>query len=275
MLREVWENPIFVRARRVEERRVGGGLKGFLGRYGTGVMLVLGPLSVTMFFSATELVKDPEAWVHQWLGKVLGFTAFLMVLYIAARSVSSTSGMISAEREQRTYESLLATRLTPRDLLLGKLAAGLWPVTRELLAAAPIALVLGLVGGHPLEAAVFVSIAFASNLLFGLLGLWASYGARTTQDASRRGVMLGGALMLLGPMVDYLTHGLFAPDGAGYVPVGTLTSPLAACYSILRIGSGDSGLWMWAWAGTLGMYAVLVGFLWTSLRLVAERARCH
>lgn len=156
MLTQLWENPIFVRARQVEARRLGSGLHSFLCRFGGALLLVFGPLAVTMFFTAGELLMDPTTWVTRWLGGVVGFTAFLGILYVTMKAASATAGAISLEKEQKTYECLLATRLRSDEVLAGKLAASLWPVCRELLAAAPLALALGIISGHALQSGLFM-----------------------------------------------------------------------------------------------------------------------
>ncbi len=272
MLTGLWENPIFVRARQVEQRRLGGGLQSFLMRYGGGLLLVLGPLAVTMFFTAGDLIQSPGTWVHKWLGGVVGFTAFLGVLYVTMRAASATAGAISLEKEQKTYECLLATRLRSDEVLAGKLAASLWPVGRELLAAAPLAFGLGLLSGHALQSVILMLLAFTCLGMFGLLGTWASYIASSSQQASRLSMFLALGFILIGPMLDFLLYGLVGA-GEHYVPLGTLSSPMVAAWSVLSLGDGPTAAWQWTWAGSLLLYVTLSSILWLSIRHKAEQAR--
>ncbi len=273
MLTQLWENPIFVRARQVEARRQGKGLQAFVTRFGGGMALVLGPLAVTMFFTAGELLVNPEKWVYTWLGSVVGFTAFLGILYLTMRAVSATAGAISLEKEQKTYECLLATRLRSDEVLAGKLAAHLWPITRELMAAAPIALGLGILSGHALQSVLFVCLAVTCVSLFGLLGTWASYTSISSQQASRKAMFLALGFVLMGPMVDFLLYGLIGPS-TGYVPLATLSSPMVAAWSVLSLSNpAPMQAWQWAWAWTFVLYGVLCLILWWSIRRKAEEAR--
>lgn len=273
MLTELWENPIFVRARQVEQRRLGSGIHAFLVRYGAGMLLVLGPLAVTMFFTAGEVLTSPGKWIQEWLGGVVGFTAFLGVLYITMRSASATAGAISLEREQKTYECLLATRLRSDEIVAGKLAASLWPVGRELMAAAPIAFGLGILSGNALQSVLLVVLALMCVGMFGLLGTWASYNSSSSQQASRLAMFLAFSFILLGPLMDFLFYGLFL-GGGEFVPLATLSSPMVATWSLFSLSDpGPMQAWQWTWAGSLVLYAALCAILWLSIRRKAEQAR--
>lgn len=273
MLTELWENPIFVRARQVEKRRLGTGTHSFLMRYGGGLLLVLGPLAITMFFTAGELLQTPRAWIEHWLGGVVGFTAFLGILYVTVRAAGAAAGAISLEKEQKTYECLLATRLRSDEVLSGKLSAALWPVARELMAASLLAFAMGLISGHALQSVLLLGLAFSCVTLFGLLGLWASYTASSSQEASRLSTFLAVAFLLLGPLLDFLFYGLCV-GGNAFVPLATLTSPMVAAFSVLTLSeAGTMAAWQWTWAGTLVLYWVLSAMLWLSIRHKAERAR--
>lgn len=51
--------------------------------------------------------------------------SFVMMLIILLTSAYSTSGTISSERDERTWDALLATPLTPRQIILGKFVGAL------------------------------------------------------------------------------------------------------------------------------------------------------
>lgn len=274
MLTQLWENPIFVRARQVEQRRLGKGMHSFLVRYGGGLLLVLGPLAVTMFFTAADLIYSPSQWVTKWLGGVVGFTAFLGILYVTVRAASATAGAISLEKEQKTYECLLATRLRSEEVLSGKLAASLWPVCRELLAAAPLAFGLGILSGHVVQSVLMMGLALLCVAVFGLLGTWASYLASSSQQASRLAMFLALGFILIGPMLDFLVYGLLGGAGSSYIPLGTLSSPMVAAWSVLSLSqTGTLEAWQFTWAGSFVLYLAMSVILWLSIRRKAEQAR--
>ncbi|MBI3925072.1 MAG: hypothetical protein HY319_05990 [Armatimonadetes bacterium] len=260
MLHQLWENPIFVRARQVEERALNGGLKAFLHRYGVSFMLLLGPLGLCL-----SLTSDLRTWDRDVLAPALAFSGFMLVIYFTFKALGSTLGAVSVEKEQRTYDPLLGTLLGPREVVAGKLASALWPVFRELAGVAPAALVLGSLAGAPVETASFVLLCGASVLFFGLLGLWASFAANSTRRASRVATTLAALCILGGPMVDSFFAAALGACGPESIRFCTFSSPLAAAGFIL---SGEPAEWI----TTLAFYALVGGLLWTHCARWAQKA---
>lgn len=264
-MNSLWENPIFLRSRQVESRALGSGPRAWMARFGGGVLILLGPLAAYLFFGLESVLQDPLRWVHQVLGPILGFSAFLLVLYSVTRALNGTFSAISLEKEQKTYDSLLSTLLTPSDVVAGKLAAGLWPIVRELLITAPLGVTLGVVAGYPTQALLFVALTLVCAVFFGVLGLWASYSSPTSPLANRKASGIAAFLMIGGPVVDWFIHVVNVRSGADFQPVFTLLSPLAAASSI------SSGSLLWC--GSLLLYVGAAGLLWTRLVGLAQAAR--
>jgi len=264
-MNSLWENPIFLRSRQVEARALGSGPRAWLSRFGGGLLILLGPLAAYLFFGFESVLHDPIGWTRQALGPILGFSAFLFVLYTGTRALNGTFSAISLEKEQKTYDSLLSTLLTPNDVVAGKLAAGLWPVVRELLLVAPLGLALGTVAGFPLKALLFTALCLVSALLFGLLGLWSSYSSPTSPLANRKSTGCAAALLIGGPVLDWFIHVVNFRAGAEFQPVFTVLSPLAAASSISSGGP--------LWATTFVLYLGLAALLWTRLVTFAQAAR--
>lgn len=260
MLSQLWDNPIFVRTRQVEERTLGSGARAYIQRYGAGLAILFGPLGLYLLFS-TDHWGDP-ARVLESLGGLLNFSAVLMVLYVTSRALNGTFSAITLEREQKTYDTLVSTNLSGSELLCGKAASGLWPVVRELCLVAPLALGLGALAGYPVEAVAYLALCLACLGFFGATGLAMSYASSSTQHATRRGTALAGFFMLGGPMLDWFLYGL--TRGETFTPMATYLSPLAAAISV-----PSSELW----AGSLVLYAVGTVVLWKMLGKMAESAR--
>ena len=264
-MNSLWENPIFLRSRRVAARALGSGPKAWLSRYGGGLLILLGPLGCYLFFGFESVLRDPWGWPRQVLGPILGFSAFLLVLYTVTRALNGTFSAISLEKEQKTYDSLLSTLLTSSDVVGGKLAAGLWPIVRELLVVSPLGVALGALAGYPLQALLFMGLCGCCALLFGMIGLWASYSSPTSPLANRKGTGLTAALLIGGPLVDWFLHVISYRSGADFQPVFTALSPLAAASSI----SNGSPLWM----ATFLLYLGVAWGLSVHLRRLAQTAR--
>jgi hypothetical protein len=265
-MKSLWDNPIFVRSRQVENRLLGSGARAWLVRYRAPCLIVLGPLLLYLLFGLDAVRRNPWSWLHDVLPAILGFSAFLFILYVSMRALNGTFSAICLEREQKTYDSLLATLLTPDDVLAGKLAAGLWPVVRETLAVAPLGLGLGLLAGVAGQALLILGLCLSCALFFGLIGLWASFTSPTTPLANRKGTGLVAFCLVGGPVLDWMGYLLAAPcrlGGPEFVPVLTVLCPLAAATSI---GRGSL-----TWLATLTVYAAGCAFLWGLLRRLAQR----
>lgn len=135
-------------------------------------------------------------------GPALGDTFFPLIVGVALFFVctitpAQTASAIVGERERRTYDLLLVTPLSPWQIVLGKLSTGLAHVAILLVAALPIASLAFLLGGvGPDELLLAALLLFATVLLFGSMGLWASAVFRSSRGAMAFAYALTGALTL-------------------------------------------------------------------------------
>lgn len=108
------------------------------------------------------------------------------------------------ERRRRTFDVLIITPLTARDILRGKLVGALMPLFLVLGATLPLAMILRMYGGFTAFRVLYCYVFLAmQTLLFGLLGLAA---AILTRQRRRRGMalLLAALLFILvgTPVVD-------------------------------------------------------------------------
>jgi ABC-2 type transport system permease protein len=142
-------------------------------------------------------VLSPQ--VGQALFKGLTFVELLLIVVLAP---ALTSGAISGEREQLTYDMLLATPLQPGQVLWGKLIAALSYLLLLIFAAVPVFSVIFVFGGvDPLSLIKAVILLLFTTITFGAIGLCASSMFRRTvwATAASYGVILlvvGGSLTL-------------------------------------------------------------------------------
>lgn len=162
---------------------------------------------------------------------VLAFAvAQLLLVILSAPAFAATA--ITAEKEQRSYELLFATRLRPVDIVAGKLGASIVCLLVFVALSFPFfgcCFFLGAVSGR--ETVLLYGIAAASAVFFGLLGLAVSAVARRSSTALLV-TYLAILLLCAGPWVPaMLLHNWV--EGAPLVYGCRAFSPLAAVASVV------------------------------------------
>jgi ABC-2 type transport system permease protein len=154
---------------------------------------------------------------------VQGLTVFL--------APATTVNSISAEHERRTYDLILATPLTPAQLLVGKLLTGLAFVLLLLLAALPLFSVVVMFGGVTAgDIMRVVAVVLGTAAAGAMLGLFCSAAARQTYTATLLCYALLVALVggsLLAANFWSLTHGM-EPAPPSYVAANPLSAVASA-----------------------------------------------
>jgi ABC-2 family transporter len=257
---KVWSNPEFVRHRRAELRTVRAITVGAL------VLVVCALVGLACWSSERELVESlrrasefygTEAWrqrlaqaqqdlagktwmlFYKWLIGMQGAALTFWTLFSCAQS-------ISGERDRKTWEFQRVTRLTPGEILIGKLLGEPVLVYFAALCAAPITLIAGLAGGLPFGTVLSVYVDLAMTSLFlGLGGMWLS----TLLESRTRGVGLIGALGLYFVtvmMFQMRTVGL--PGLAAFSPLmvffGLIPSEESSLLSALPVLFGHTVPWL-------------------------------
>jgi len=243
MLLEFWKNPEFVRHLRAELRPVRA----------ITVAAIVVLLCVLLWMSCWSYEQNlldnaqrgmatyaTEAWkqradyfqehfahatgllFYRWLVGLQGLGLTFWALFSCAQSVSG-------ERDRKTWEFQRTTRLTPAEIMIGKLLGEPILVYYAALCASPITLIAGLMGGLSLGAVISVFLVLAITSLFlGLGGMWLS----TLLESRTRGVGLIGALAL------YLfTLGMYGMRESG-LPGLAAMSPLTGM--IYLLGDAES-----------------------------------
>ena len=108
---------------------------------------------------------------------------FLLVLIVLLGPVL-TSAAVTKEREQRTWESLTLTRLTGREIFLGKWLASLTPLFLLILATAPLLMVAYATFGTSFEGLLAVLFFYpVTAAAYTMLGLLCSFLGRKASVA--------------------------------------------------------------------------------------------
>jgi len=169
----------------------------------------------------TELQQNfsQMTWLlfYNWLIGMQGTALTFWTLFSCAQSVSG-------ERDRKTWDFQRVTRLTPAEILVGKLLGEPVLVYFAVLCAVPATLIAGLAGGLSFGTLISVYLFLALTSLFlGLGGMWLS----TLLESRTRGVGLIGALGL------YFFTGTMVQMEWGGLPGLAALSPLTIFYGVL------------------------------------------
>ncbi len=132
----------------------------------TGYLVLAGTRSLT---SASDLSRFGSG--------MFGLLAPLQLIVLSCQAAVGASSNVAQEKDRRTLLLLLMTRLSGREVVVGKLAASLLGTLSLLLAALPIFLSLPLFGGVSLgQVAAAYGVTFATVVLSAavgtVVGLW-------------------------------------------------------------------------------------------------------
>jgi ABC-type transport system involved in multi-copper enzyme maturation permease subunit len=224
-------NPIIVREVRTRMR----GVRPYLILTGFLLLLAAGGYGIYQLmlqqsrFGTTLL----SAQVGQALFRGLAFLEILLVVFLAP---SMTSGAISGEREQLTYDMLLATPLRPAQILWGKLIAALSYLFLLIFASVPMFSVVLVFGGVELSALLkALALLMATTICFGALGLTCSAFARRTARATTVAYILVLLLIGLPVLVASVWSQFSSPQGQLPPPALVYLNPFSALLSIMTI----------------------------------------
>jgi ABC-type transport system involved in multi-copper enzyme maturation permease subunit len=178
------ENPVLVKEFRTRMR--GGKAYGVLLGYTLLLTLFMAVVYLQWVASLQTSGGTFSARAGFEEGRVFFRTLFVaQALMIALITPAITSGAITLEREQRTYEMVALTLLRSRDIIAGKLAAATAFVALLLTSSLPLVSLSFLLGGVSPGELFFTYLALAvSALLFGAIGIFWSAAIRSTAAAT-------------------------------------------------------------------------------------------
>ena len=141
----------------------------------------------------TRLGRDLYEWVL--------FVMLALVLFFVP---GLTAGAIAGERERQTLLPLQVTLLRPRNILVGKVLAGMSFMLLLLFASLPVMMVAYLLGGiRPLDGLKGVGIVCVIAMLLTLMVTALSALTRRVQTATLLAYGFTALLVLLGPLMYF------------------------------------------------------------------------
>jgi ABC-type transport system involved in multi-copper enzyme maturation permease subunit len=250
--RKVWEQPVIWR-----EMRTRG--------YGRKVLVIKLAYVLLAGFLVWSSLQSPGAAIR--LGTVNvpaaggAFDALCLLSLMLINTQAVTS--ITSERDAATLELLLATEITPKEFVYGKLGGVLYN-TKELIATPWLLLAyLTAMGVVTVENFIYVTIGFLTLVVFAaMLGLHAglNYGLSRTAIANSLGTMfflfVGIVLCLVLILQARSSYALQLPSFLVFIVGGSL-----ALGASLNARTPAPALWLSAWVLPFCMFYVIVSFL--------------
>ncbi len=181
---------------------------------------------VIRFYLAESDATGPPDLARVDLNVFLRFVTTVIMSILALATAAIAAECIASERTRETWSSLIATPLTPRDILRGEMLACLWRL-RGLSLTLLVLLTIGLLAGaiHPLGFFVSLLVAAAWTWLMLVLGMLASVCAKDRNDAANRSLRLM-FLPIVSSIVPFLLPARMSSVlwGAGSAPFVTWLS---------------------------------------------------
>lgn len=166
--------------------------------------LYVGLLGLVVWGIVFVVSQQGGGFAPQMGGEIFGFLATVQFALLCFSAPGLTAGAISGERERQTLDLLLLTRMTPWQVVTGKLGAANGFVLLMMVASLPVYSILFLMGGISLLRIFLTTLVYAVTvLLLGAVGLYFSALFRRTQAAvvAAYGVTLGGMVGLFAASV--------------------------------------------------------------------------
>jgi ABC-type transport system involved in multi-copper enzyme maturation permease subunit len=200
---------------------------------------------------------DPFHFPYQELRYGLVTVEGLLVTAALAITPALTAGALAGEKERGALGLLLTTRVSPREIVAGRLAGKLAQVGMILLAMAPaVILIAAIAGFHPVLQATMLALPAATAI--GCAGLAAGVSASTRRA---RDAMMTTYLLVLIALISGVISFFVPPAVADWIiPLNPYTGLGAMAWDE---APGPSALSVLYWTA-IG----LLGTCWASLRLV-------
>ena len=145
-------------------------------------VLSVGTLIFYSSYSSEVYVSgiDPQGAVTLYI--IMAVIQAILLMFIVP-SLTATS--ICSEREKQTLDILLSTRLSPLQIILGKLSASSLKVIMLIVCTIPLYAICGLIGGVKLSNILVLVGSFIINTIFvGAIGVFISTYSKTSKAAT-------------------------------------------------------------------------------------------
>lgn len=174
-------------------------------------LLILGGLGLLTFTTSLWQIRFGYidlADVGRNVFIFLSILQFIMIYFIVP---GFTSNAITSEKERQTFDLLVCTQLSPRNIVLGKLLAALSVVVLMIFASLPIYSFVFLLGGVTLgEVLKLIIIYLLTTFIYGSFYIYLSSRFKRSQSTVIFSYGLALAFLGLTLLLTALIAGLFA-----------------------------------------------------------------
>lgn len=231
----------------------------------TGYLTIIGAITLLIYavFANSASMNDPNT--ARSIGKAIFFTVMTAALVqVCFLSPSLTAGAIVGEKERQTYDLLLASLLSPVQIVTGKLVSAIAFALLLIMASLPIA-GLALIFGGVTAQEVLIGVVglLVTAVSYAAIGLFWSTVMRSTLGAT---VMAQGtviAILLLVPFLFFVISLLIDAFNGQPTPLYVYTMGAFLClhpFIALGITAGaletGSGPWLWEVPSSAGNLTV-------------------
>lgn len=223
-----WNNPVLLREMRARVR----------GRRSLVVHLIFLTLFLLIYLPLYYFLLREEV---PWRENSRTFMTLLFVLlgFVSVSAPAFCSGSITGEREQKTLSFLLASPLSARTIVTGKLFSAFFFSSLLLLTTLPLLFFAFIVGGvEGLRFFLALLLLFISSLFFAVLALFFSSVSKRTASATALSYGCIIALLIGTAILDaYLSSRPPLPNGEPHPLSGALyLNPFIGLYTIFEGG---------------------------------------
>ncbi len=165
----------------------------------TAFLLFLSGLTMLVYFSVTQSYNgriSPSSEAGRTIFSVLSFFELLMLSFVAP---AMTAGSVAGEYQRQTFDMLMATPLSTRQVLVGKFLSALSYLFLLMIAAIPINYVAFLFGGVGSDSILWwVGLEISVVFLLGAVGLMMStlFKSPNVANAATYGTVLFFGIIL-------------------------------------------------------------------------------
>lgn len=150
-----------------------------------------------------------------------------------------TADCIAGERERGTFDLLLTTQLTARDIVLEKFSSALLSISILIISGLPAMLVPLMFGGVYIQSTIFIMLVMiieaAEIMCMGMLV--SSFCKSSVQSIAISYAVL--AVMTAGPLIISGAAGMLVPDGENDLIYLTVIDPLLPIAALLSAQTGE------------------------------------
>ncbi|MEQ8222607.1 MAG: hypothetical protein ABRQ37_09925 [Candidatus Eremiobacterota bacterium] len=190
---QINKNPLYIKDKIIQERINSRRRFRYLPPGICYLCLLLIPMAVTCFIMYMDEQRIDAGVIR---GSFI-FSCYLQILYFCYRAISNSFSLIVREKEQRTFDSIISTTMSPGEILSGKFWIAFYPLAWELTALFPLFFLAGICTGISFFKLITVYLFTMGLTVFTVItGLWSSAKTKNSQQSHSWASSIMGVLII-------------------------------------------------------------------------------